>query len=56
MTSGWICPRCGTVWAPSVTSCTCRPPSASTVSYTLRCTCTEAYPTTAGCPVHGVSR
>jgi len=20
---GWICPRCGIVWAPSITSCSC---------------------------------
>ena len=25
MTTGWICPRCETVHAPSVTQCGCRP-------------------------------
>jgi hypothetical protein len=22
---GWICPRCGHVWAPDVRECTCQP-------------------------------
>lgn len=22
---GWICPRCGHVWAPDVRECTCEP-------------------------------
>lgn len=27
---GWICPRCGRVWAPSMICCTCKPASTTT--------------------------
>ena len=27
---GWVCPRCGKVWAPWVRSCECSPPTMST--------------------------
>jgi|WetSurMetagenome_2_1015567.scaffolds.fasta_scaffold448580_2 hypothetical protein len=27
---GWMCPRCGQVWAPDVRECTCEPKPADT--------------------------
>ncbi len=56
--TGWECPKCGSVWAPSVEKCKeCLTTKTTTTTFapfvvtsTIYCTCGNL--STAGCPVH----
>lgn len=57
METGWLCPRCGAVWAPTTARCwspSCTSGVASTTNdeYTFCMTCGQPreYPPTTGCP------